>query len=184
MVGQIRNRPNAIRNGATYNQPRTLSRRRRRLRPADRCSVAPGGRGGASEPLGAATLSAVVIDRLLRRATGGTCWPRAGQATRRSHRARCLEQVVAPADEGVPALQRIDAACPHVLHLVSEVGVEVAAGAGEPRLWVVDQVIDRLGVVGLGLQLGVGDRKSTRLNSSHVANSYAVFCLKKKKRRI
>src|SRR5690625_6610628 len=25
------------------------------------------------------------------------------------------------------------------------------------------------------------DRKSTRLNSSHVANSYAVFCLKKKK---
>src|SRR5437870_8970525 len=27
----------------------------------------------------------------------------------------------------------------------------------------------------------VGDRKSTRLNSSHVAISYAVFCLKKKK---
>src|SRR5699024_11463642 len=25
------------------------------------------------------------------------------------------------------------------------------------------------------------DRKSTRLNSSHVSNSYAVFCLKKKK---
>src|SRR6266508_5277293 len=32
--------------------------------------------------------------------------------------------------------------------------------------------------VGLG-----GDRKSTRLNSSHVAISYAVFCLKKKKKR-
>src|SRR5690625_6237396 len=29
---------------------------------------------------------------------------------------------------------------------------------------------------------GLGDRKSTRLNSSHVAISYAVFCLKKKKR--
>src|SRR5690625_3303435 len=27
----------------------------------------------------------------------------------------------------------------------------------------------------------MGDRKSTRLNSSHVAISYAVFCLKKKK---
>src|SRR5437870_11511747 len=27
------------------------------------------------------------------------------------------------------------------------------------------------------------DRKSTRLNSSHVAISYAVFCLKKKNRR-
>src|SRR5438552_11791204 len=28
----------------------------------------------------------------------------------------------------------------------------------------------------------VGDRKSTRLNSSHQIISYAVFCLKKKKR--
>src|SRR5690625_1788042 len=28
---------------------------------------------------------------------------------------------------------------------------------------------------------GTGDRKSTRLNSSHVAISYAVFCLKKQK---
>src|SRR5574343_1834853 len=26
------------------------------------------------------------------------------------------------------------------------------------------------------------DRKSTRLNSSHITNSYAVFCLKKKKK--
>src|SRR6266571_5582389 len=26
------------------------------------------------------------------------------------------------------------------------------------------------------------DRKSTRLNSSHMSNSYAVFCLKKKKK--
>src|SRR5690606_41314062 len=29
----------------------------------------------------------------------------------------------------------------------------------------------------------IGDRKSTRLNSSHVKISYAVFCLKKKKRQ-
>src|SRR5215510_2320000 len=28
------------------------------------------------------------------------------------------------------------------------------------------------------------DRKSTRLNSSHVAISYAVFCLKKKKKNV
>src|SRR5215510_2378384 len=28
-----------------------------------------------------------------------------------------------------------------------------------------------------------GDRKSTRLNSSHVAISYAVFCLKKKRKQ-
>src|SRR5437773_6107216 len=29
-----------------------------------------------------------------------------------------------------------------------------------------------------------GDRKSTRLNSSHITISYAVFCLKKKKKQI
>src|SRR5204863_8328651 len=33
----------------------------------------------------------------------------------------------------------------------------------------------------VGPQLSPGDRKSTRLNSSHVEISYAVFCLKKKK---
>src|SRR5439155_24443483 len=31
-------------------------------------------------------------------------------------------------------------------------------------------------------RVALADRKSTRLNSSHVAISYAVFCLKKKKR--
>src|SRR5690625_7535827 len=30
------------------------------------------------------------------------------------------------------------------------------------------------------IDVRIGDRKSTRLNSSHVAISYAVFCLKKK----
>src|SRR5437773_7499041 len=29
-----------------------------------------------------------------------------------------------------------------------------------------------------------GDRKSTRLNSSHITISYAVFCLKKKKKQL
>src|SRR5205807_10466677 len=33
----------------------------------------------------------------------------------------------------------------------------------------------------LKLQLQLRDRKSTRLNSSHLVISYAVFCLKKKK---
>src|SRR5947209_11083063 len=34
----------------------------------------------------------------------------------------------------------------------------------------------------LGLALAAADRKSTRLNSSHANISYAVFCLKKKKK--
>src|SRR5437868_9478560 len=41
--------------------------------------------------------------------------------------------------------------------------------------------------IGFGGSIGVlrflrSDRKSTRLNSSHVSISYAVFCLKKKKK--
>src|SRR5437773_11550260 len=34
----------------------------------------------------------------------------------------------------------------------------------------------------LGQQIDREDRKSTRLNSSHITISYAVFCLKKKKK--
>src|SRR5439155_27206229 len=37
--------------------------------------------------------------------------------------------------------------------------------------------------IGRARSCGRADRKSTRLNSSHVAISYAVFCLKKKKIR-
>src|SRR5438067_9904964 len=35
----------------------------------------------------------------------------------------------------------------------------------------------------VGPAFGDADRKSTRLNSSHVSISYAVFCLKKKKKK-
>src|SRR2546430_4435455 len=40
-------------------------------------------------------------------------------------------------------------------------------------------VLDGLHVLGAGIWV---DRKSTRLNSSHSQISYAVFCLKKKKK--
>src|SRR2546427_7932508 len=40
---------------------------------------------------------------------------------------------------------------------------------------------DGAGAQGHGLVEHDGDRKSTRLNSSHSQISYAVFCLKKKK---
>src|SRR5438874_3498274 len=36
-------------------------------------------------------------------------------------------------------------------------------------------------VLSMSLLISATDRKSTRLNSSHVEISYAVFCLKKKK---
>src|SRR3712207_8965016 len=45
------------------------------------------------------------------------------------------------------------------------------------------RVLDRVGVPRLTREAlaEAGDRKSTRLNSSHANISYAVFCLKKKK---
>src|SRR2546422_7233792 len=50
-----------------------------------------------------------------------------------------------------------------------------AAGAGRAR---------RGGRVRGGIREARGDRKSTRLNSSHGYISYAVFCLKKKKNNV
>src|SRR5256885_12271765 len=44
------------------------------------------------------------------------------------------------------------------------------------------QVELRVGLVVAQRGLGGLDRKSTRLNSSHLVISYAVFCLKKKKK--
>src|SRR5690606_10454587 len=49
---------------------------------------------------------------------------------------------------------------------------EVPAYAGQ-------QVFDANKPIIADLKAGTGDRKSTRLNSSHVKISYAVFCLKK-----
>src|SRR3712207_7235471 len=58
--------------------------------------------------------------------------------------------------------------------LVIAVGEHLAAGP--------DRVRERLAALGRATrQLLDGDRKSTRLNSSHANISYAVFCLKKKK---
>src|SRR2546429_5260125 len=42
------------------------------------------------------------------------------------------------------------------------------------------RISDRLDLTSLPADYGIGDRKSTRLNSSHGYISYAVFCLQKK----
>src|SRR5260221_7484979 len=55
-----------------------------------------------------------------------------------------------------------------------------AVRAGEHRPG--DQLDGRDAGRGRAHQLGRQDRKSTRLNSSHTVISYAVFCLKKKKK--
>src|SRR5437870_8756337 len=58
---------------------------------------------------------------------------------------------------------------------------------GDKRTLAIGASLLPLGVLPLFLWLDASrqetDRKSTRLNSSHVAISYAVFCLKKKKKK-
>src|SRR5207249_7690055 len=49
---------------------------------------------------------------------------------------------------------------------------ELAHARSQARVWLTVHIADDT--------LNLSDRKSTRLNSSHVSISYAVFCLKKK----
>src|SRR5690606_42095920 len=71
---------------------------------------------------------------------------------------------------------------PHGAQVGSHVlaGRAVAAGGAADESAAVVAQAD-----GKAIELGLGreDRKSTRLNSSHVKISYAVFCLKKKKKK-
>src|SRR5690349_23664845 len=52
---------------------------------------------------------------------------------------------------------------------------------GNPQFGV--QQVREKRQAGMAMHAGGRDRKSTRLNSSHVEISYAVFCLKKKKKK-
>src|SRR5437870_7527292 len=70
------------------------------------------------------------------------------------------------------------------LMIVAGVGLSSApASAQDKKPNIVFILADNIGYGDIGVYAGGelrGDRKSTRLNSSHVAISYAVFCLKKK----
>src|SRR3712207_8994877 len=78
------------------------------------------------------------------------------------------------------------AAARDALHRDRPVGADAELRRLEEAVEVVvrDVVEQRCeAVVHARLLVGVGDRKSTRLNSSHANISYAVFCLKKKKNK-
>src|SRR5207253_8675324 len=76
------------------------------------------------------------------------------------------------------------AGLPHQLHLLERRVPQALMGDPE-RIDPNDpcRLASRLSRGEGQVHLEVGDRKSTRLNSSHVAISYAVFCLKKKKKK-
>src|SRR5699024_12030264 len=76
------------------------------------------------------------------------------------------QHVAHPHGAGVPALQRA---------LVGDDG-----GAVRGAVVHEEPVLEELVLVGEVQAELLEDRKSTRLNSSHVSISYAVFCLKKK----
>src|SRR3712207_7092106 len=66
--------------------------------------------------------------------------------------------------------------------IISAVAIPLSA---IPAFWFMDLMGFTLnGMTLLALSLVAGDRKSTRLNSSHANISYAVFCLKKKKKTL
>src|SRR5690625_5311339 len=89
-----------------------------------------------------------------------------------------LEKLTAPRDGLVPVIDRIQ---------TLRAWCEAAASAPEEPVAVDAERASSYRYTSRSylLQLRTGtagtDRKSTRLNSSHVAISYAVFCLKKKK---
>src|SRR5256885_10282235 len=56
-----------------------------------------------------------------------------------------------------------------------------ADARAQPRVGAHDPLPGSRGEGWRQLRVGDTDRKSTRLNSSHLVISYAVFCLKKKK---
>src|SRR5207253_8855074 len=83
---------------------------------------------------------------------------------------------------GVAAL-RIEDQLDELITGVPGLAQELCALALEERGQLVAQLVERCPQRGAPMLPALArDRKSTRLNSSHVAISYAVFCLKKKKK--
>src|SRR5439155_14880367 len=84
-----------------------------------------------------------------------------------------LVDLALPPEESLAVLHPLEVTHRHAT------GVAQNVGYGEDPF----RIDDRIGLPGRRCERDLRDRKSTRLNSSHVAISYAVFCLKKKRKR-
>src|SRR5690242_21598086 len=101
-------------------------------------------------------------------------WPSFAQARHGASTATGRHVVSSP--NGTQAVDRAARLLTEVVHAPGAVTfTELAAATG-----LAKSTTSRLL---LALERNGLDRKSTRLNSSHMSISYAVFCLKKKKKR-
>src|SRR5438067_7401816 len=78
--------------------------------------------------------------------------------------------------ETAPAARRLRAA---VMVRLSTIWEAFRVAASSLRQNKLRTSLTLIGII-VGVTAVIADRKSTRLNSSHVSISYAVFCLKKK----
>src|SRR5699024_11364390 len=63
--------------------------------------------------------------------------------------------------------------------ILSDIDIVIGGTHGEINL-IHEQELENNKCERTNLALNNGDRKSTRMNSSHVSTTYAVFCFKKK----
>src|SRR5215218_7556939 len=90
-----------------------------------------------------------------------------------SHSARAVTHVLSILDPEWPDPQAFAAYDPHHRTILRfHDAIEPGRNVVLPQIGHVEAI--------LGFGRALGDRKSTRLNSSHTVISYAVFCLKKK----
>src|SRR5690606_40484059 len=119
------------------------------------------------------------------------CTPTSRTCSCRSCGSRGCERLPDPVLQGGAALHqgRVPDAC-RPDHLVPPVPADLRACPGGPCPGLRQRRLhllpgpgpgDDVAAAELVRELVLLDRKSTRLNSSHVKISYAVFCLKKKK---
>src|SRR5258705_3606912 len=85
--------------------------------------------------------------------------------------------------EGAHVLDAGQVATEMLYYLVGSRGLDgglMCTASHNPKAYTGAKLV-RQGSIALSGDEGIQDRKSTRLNSSHLGISYAVFCLKKKK---
>src|SRR5258707_1019283 len=142
---------------------------------------APACEAHADDDVRAAEAALIDVDRRLDR-----------EVTRRKRLESRLEAATLAASQAEHVRQEAEGECERLHRELSLVEAQIAGWLGEEQSALAPQLGGgQVLYVGGRAQstcpppsCGARDRKSTRLNSSHANISYAVFCLKKKKRTI